>query len=600
MEKNELYAQLIQTVLPIFLFTILFLYILKKLINTFRKGTTDPIDFHSVSKLLSLGLTFLILSTKVNNLFLYIFNLIVSSFKYFSYFLSTRVGGDNYNFGISFNNMHLLFIDLIIIFAVWLFIYIFLNHIFQSSTSTSSLKIFSGNLLAKNTFVVFLLIFSIYLCVATIVAIPEFQALESSEFHNEELTEFTKEVDQHTGSVKENFLLKELSHSDLKLKNSIEVYNELNYRITNYNQIINTLWEDQELRKREAVDAYKSAVLEKTATRELIKYRSLLKNWVRYRSISFTSFIYFKPRFENISRGIMTNVTKIEKDTTLSRRNDAVNDSVYEFSNDLLNDWDQNIIDLEEQLFSVKYMNYSIPDKPEIGEQYGVFRFMSGWLLRTESMSLALIAGLFAFGLLGSIGSTFIRHRIKTGIDSDIKDFIPNLPAVLINGISSAIVVFLAVKGSLIIFSGNDSEVNPYILFFTCLVAAVYSEDVWKWAQDKLAKQLTIDEDTAQQVGTVLQQGRNEPEQGGTVPQQGSSKTQQVSNEPQQDDTVPEQGNSELQQGGADPQQDSNEPQQSSIDPKQQDITQQGINTPQQESNAPRQGNNDSLKDKKD
>jgi hypothetical protein len=156
---------------------------------------------------------------------------------------------------------------------------------------------------------------------------------------------------------------------------------------------------------------------------------------------------------------------------------------------------------LEEVVFNVKNIRYGVPVKPKIGEQYGVFQSMSGWLLSTESMSLALIVGLFAFGLLGSVGSMFIRQRIKTGSDEDIKDFIPNLPAVLINGISSAIVVFLAVKGTLVIFSGKDSSLNPYVLFFTCLVAAVFSEDVWKWAQNKLKDQLRDKDDSKRNEG---------------------------------------------------------------------------------------------------
>jgi len=48
-------------------------------------------------------------------------------------------------------------------------------------------------------------------------------------------------------------------------------------------------------------------------------------------------------------------------------------------------------------------------------------------------------------------------------------------------------VVFLAVKGGLAIFASGEGELNAYVLFFTCLVGAVFSEDVWGCARDKLS-----------------------------------------------------------------------------------------------------------------
>lgn len=398
---------------------------------------------------------------------------------------ASDINNINFNFG----NIQFIFTNIILIFAVWIFINTLLIFFFQSTASSNTPKIFADKLFAKNTFVILLLILSIYLCVASIVAIPEFQALESSAFNNEELTEFAKEVDQQTGYLKEDLLIKEISLDDLKLKKSRDTYKNLNYEIVSYNQMMNMIWKDLEIRKKFAVEAYKSAFLEKTASRERIKYSSQLKNWVRDRSSIISYALYQKPKFEVIARGVIIAVSKVENDS-LFKQNKMSVDSLYKTIKNSINEWEENLKFLETWVFSIQNLKVNIPDKPEIGEEYGIFRSMSGWLLRTESMSLALIVGLFAFGLLGSIGSTFIRQRIKTGIDTDIINFIPNLPAALINGISSAIVIFLAVKGMLIIFSGKDSGVNAYMLFFTCLVAAVFSEDVWKWAQNKLNEEL--------------------------------------------------------------------------------------------------------------
>jgi len=171
--------------------------------------------------------------------------------------------------------------------------------------------------------------------------------------------------------------------------------------------------------------------------------------------------------------------TKYEKDKTKIESAYRESDANYQELIQILND---NNNTLNEYMVNQQNM----PERPNIGEEYGIFESMSGWLLKTESMSLALIVGLFGFGLLGAIGSSFIRQKITTDKPDQIEDYVPNLPIVLISGLSSAIVVFLAVKGAIVVFATKDANLNPYILFFTCLVAAVYSEDIWAWARKKL------------------------------------------------------------------------------------------------------------------
>ena len=69
-----------------------------------------------------------------------------------------------------------------------------------------------------------------------------------------------------------------------------------------------------------------------------------------------------------------------------------------------------------------------------------------------------------------------------------------DLPGVVIRGLSAAIVVFLAVEGGLAIFASGMAQPNPYVLLFTCLVGAVFSEDVWDWAHKQLRGKLALDE----------------------------------------------------------------------------------------------------------
>ena len=116
---------------------------------------------------------------------------------------------------------------------------------------------------------------------------------------------------------------------------------------------------------------------------------------------------------------------------------------------------------------------------------------MARWLLKAESLDVALITGMLGFGLLGAAISTVVRKGAL--LESGDRTLISDLIGVIINGFSAAIVVFLAALGGLAIFSvseaGNAMEPNPYALFLACLTAAVFSEDVWLRVRHRLREQ---------------------------------------------------------------------------------------------------------------
>ena len=151
------------------------------------------------------------------------------------------------------------------------------------------------------------------------------------------------------------------------------------------------------------------------------------------------------------------------------------------------------------------------PRRPQLGESsyLGPFGFVASWLLRTESLPLALITGLLGFGLLGSACSTFVREQLNQRVHAaavaraagdnpgqvqrqavPVGDgrLVKDLTGVIIRGLSAAVVVFLAVEGGLAIFASGGGEPNPYVLLLTCLIAAVFSEQVWGWAETELAR----------------------------------------------------------------------------------------------------------------
>ncbi|GAB2177790.1 hypothetical protein [Dongia sp. agr-C8] len=124
-----------------------------------------------------------------------------------------------------------------------------------------------------------------------------------------------------------------------------------------------------------------------------------------------------------------------------------------------------------------------VPLRGNIENYVGSFGVAISWLLRSESQPLVLIVGLLGFGLLGAACSTFVREvSRRSGGDGAL---VEDLAGVVIRGVSAAVVVFLAVYGGLAIF-GTNAEPNPYVVLFTCLVGAVFSDTVWDWAQSRL------------------------------------------------------------------------------------------------------------------
>jgi hypothetical protein len=138
-----------------------------------------------------------------------------------------------------------------------------------------------------------------------------------------------------------------------------------------------------------------------------------------------------------------------------------------------------------------------LPLRPELGNYLGPFQFVASWLLRTESLPLTLITGLIGFGLLGAACSSFVRERLEANDHTRTSGpLITDLPKVIVIGLSAAILAFLAVMGGLAVFFTTGSNPNPYALLLACLIAAVFGEDVWRWARSRLQKNLSQDPST--------------------------------------------------------------------------------------------------------
>jgi hypothetical protein len=116
--------------------------------------------------------------------------------------------------------------------------------------------------------------------------------------------------------------------------------------------------------------------------------------------------------------------------------------------------------------------------RPVASQDLGIFGQGTRWLLNTESPPLALITGLLGFGFFGALASSFIRQVVRTQ-GSTVPTASLIFPA-LISGVAAATLVFLAAVGGIPPFT---QKLNPYAVFLTCFIAAVFSEPVWEWAR---------------------------------------------------------------------------------------------------------------------
>ena len=135
------------------------------------------------------------------------------------------------------------------------------------------------------------------------------------------------------------------------------------------------------------------------------------------------------------------------------------------------------------------------PDPIETKVAYGAaMSILSGWLLHSGSMDVVLLAGMLGFGLLGSGLSRIVRRQLTD--DRETKKnrpwlpsqpghqpLVDNVPAVVFQGLGATLVVYLAGVGGIGAITVEAPTLDPHVLMLGCFTASVFSEDVWKAAQ---------------------------------------------------------------------------------------------------------------------
>jgi hypothetical protein len=139
----------------------------------------------------------------------------------------------------------------------------------------------------------------------------------------------------------------------------------------------------------------------------------------------------------------------------------------------------------------------ALPIRHKFGSDIPPLNFLAGWLIGTESQALSLLVGLVGFGLFGALVSSYVRA-------SEHAPIVPDFLGVLCRGGSAAIIVFLAAYGGISIIAQQQTDPNPYVVFATCLVGAVFGEDVWRWARSQFVPSATTSRSDVKEPETAV------------------------------------------------------------------------------------------------
>ncbi|WGS84648.1 hypothetical protein [Methylomonas sp. UP202] len=277
------------------------------------------------------------------------------------------------------------------------------------------------------------------------------------------------------------------------MRNNVEVFGgSWNDASTNFNslkeQVVHKLMQE----KSNAIEEYRSQEIRYRTEIELSNYylshiqalSSYTENLVGW----FNSCqIAINKSSLNFRRFYLSSVTEVEYNRKIAQ---SIVGSEFVWTK-LVRDSDYSAILSELDVCKISYQESLIAFRSKIqeGQSLGFIYQVYSWLLQTQSFDLCLITGMWGFGLLGASIAFFVRRDLQVLDEEEL--LIPNLFKVILGGLSAALIVYLTARGGLALIStSNNQEPNAYVLFFSCFVGAVFSEDVWKWAQIKFGSSI--------------------------------------------------------------------------------------------------------------
>lgn len=382
----------------------------------------------------------------------------------------------------------------------------FLDSLFQW------IKTYKTNILLTIIF-----IFSLFLSISSIIAIPvirqgeETKGIAPEDFEKEVATIYQNNLKLDSGIIKYRLNYKNIDEKIKEFKTSFdttklnqvrrdrqlnaiylnsfsEVLTGLNNVSSRY-EIYNNQWTDLinnypnriENKKNEIINDYRNLSHTPSVGIERINYFSRNLKFLNDYIYNYKEDIsYYQSKLKDFESSVNKYISNVFNDfkanKDLVNRTDSANTSeylqtyriTYPFTNFPFNEIIFNPIAKKPDLISEKPM-------------YGIFGWLSNWLIKTKSNEMAIIIGMLGFGLLGAGISSLLRNR-----ETSIGIFKNNVSVTIVSGFSAALVIFLSVKGGMMIFATTETNLNQYATFLLCLVGSVFSEKVWIRAQDYL------------------------------------------------------------------------------------------------------------------
>jgi hypothetical protein len=128
-----------------------------------------------------------------------------------------------------------------------------------------------------------------------------------------------------------------------------------------------------------------------------------------------------------------------------------------------------------------------IPTRDDVSDPSVTADDWAEWLVKPRSMPLIIIIGLVGFSFLGA----GLAHVVKAGNPARAANgwlSIPDLVVFIISGAAASLTVFAASYGGLAVLGDVPANPNAYVVFTLCFAAALFSDVVWSWLREILAR----------------------------------------------------------------------------------------------------------------
>lgn len=356
------------------------------------------------------------------------------------------------------------FVKLVIFSVVWVFAALLLQSVMKNDQSDSSDQVFNLFSTVQWRYTVFgvLIICGIFMSIASIIAVPIFQ-----EDENNTDSEMLNIGSQLEGYLPDSTVFFKKYELVLDPTEETALGVSAMGQVDNWNDLVSSTYINIHQQKERVIGRFNTAKEEKLTRDAKLDYMNELAEWFLDTK---TALVH---NLNNNRPVVNTWVT----DTYTFMLN---KDSVATANAPKLLDKSTMIIPGS----TVK----PLPALPNVSVGYGIFGWLAGWILKANNLSFALIAGMVGFGIFGAT----ISHIVLETTDAvDTSNFSAvDYLKLLVRGFSAAIVIYLAVKGGLLVVSGSESGINAYFIFFFCFVAAVFSELIWNWVKEKLVSSL--------------------------------------------------------------------------------------------------------------